>query len=195
MSVETTALWIVFGLAATVWAADWNGSRFVLAGALGACLLGAAFTNRTGAPGAEAVGLLVAALGIAQVTTHRYTWIGPVGAGALTGSWAVHLIEAGAGVWLTVPVVLVGPVIGAWRARHQAGFTGGQVRDEALLLLVGLGLFAAMLPTVTEGWQSAATLAASPASDAPPQAIPAWTTVTVVTALTLGGLHAAWRRR
>lgn len=195
MPVVTSAVWILFGLATTVWAADWNGSKTVGLCAFGGLALGGVFAARTGGPRPEVAGLAVAMLALAQATRRRYVWIGPVLAGALTGSWCVHLVDAGAAPWLALPLAMAGPLVSAWRVHADPRFVETRIRDEALLLLSAVGLVVATLPTIVEGWQSAATLAAAPADQATRQAIPIWTTVTVIMALSLGGLHAAWRRR
>ena len=139
-------------------------------------------------------GLMVALGAAAQLTRLTARQTTPVLAGVLAGSWSAMLEVQG----LPSPaaaVVAGGLVVtAAWLSRTRDAFVPPQVRDEALLLTIALGLVTAVLPTILDGWHAANNLS-TVAADLPPQSIPAWIVLAGGLSLAGGACHSLWSRR
>lgn len=206
MTADTSALWILFSLGATTWAAD-TGISFrsvavaaaaavsvVVVAAVSSILGGPALTLLSWLAAPEVVALALTAASLVRVLTSHGQRAGGAIAGLLIGGWAVHLGHAGAPFWLIPTLAFPGPALAAWWATRRNGFVPEDIRSEALLLVAALGLAVASVPTLLDGWRSASTLAAASGAPAAATTIPTFAMLTTGGAIALGGLHAAWRR-
>ena len=89
------------------------------------------------------------------------------------------------------------PAISAWLRLRRPGFAPPRLREEALLVMVALGLSMAALPGISEGWHAAVNLSVQggPADPGPSAAMPGWTLIVASAALVCGGLFSLWSRR
>ncbi len=192
------ALWILCGLAAVVLTAEpaarWPGRVALAAGFASGLAL--AFPDRPPEP--VWVGGLVA---VAAALVLFRPAAGPLAAvvgGTVAAVWGVLLHLQGTPLALAMPVAAAVPMASEILAARHRAFAPEALRDEALLVLIALGLLVAMAPGAVAGWQSAEALnadAASNSMNAARQAIPAWTLVTTLAATCLGGAYAMWMRR
>jgi hypothetical protein len=183
------------------------------------CALGAAaFASLRTADRAAVAALLagfVAAL--AAVTPARFPEPAPVGtAAAVLAAFALvrphwslaAIVVAGAfaGVWVSVlrvqglplaPALLLAaalPAAGLALTTRRSSFAPSVLREEALLLVGGLGLVVALGAQLAAGWRSAVALAAQPLSGER-TAADGWLAAFVLACVVLGGLYSLWKRR
>jgi hypothetical protein len=114
--------------------------------------------------------------------------------GGVAGVWTLLLQVQGLPAPAAIAVVGILVVFTAWFARSRAVFAPEAIRDEALLTIVLLGAAVAVLPSVTDGWQSARALNADPGGAVAP-GIPIWTASLVLMSFVFGGSCAVWSRR
>jgi hypothetical protein len=114
--------------------------------------------------------------------------------GAFAGLWVSVLREQGLPFVAALFLAAAVPAAGVWLTARRPGFAPPAMREEALLLVGGLGLVLALGPAVLDGWRSAGAFAAQPIS-AEPIAQVSWLPAFVVGCLVLGGLYSAWKRR
>jgi hypothetical protein len=113
--------------------------------------------------------------------------------GAAAGVSTTMLHGAGAAWLLAVPIAVI-PLLLSWTLTgRRPQFAPPLVREDALLLLAGLGVGVAMLPSVFQGWRSAVALNVHEGGSAG-LAVPAWTLVVVGGSALLGSGYSAWRR-
>jgi len=117
---------------------------------------------------------------------------------ALGGVFAALWIKALASLglqWLSAATV-VGLVaaIAALGATRIAGFAPRQVRDEALLLVIAVSAFIALVPTAIAAWQTSSGLQAM---DSPQHESGSDTGAYILSLafMVLGGLYAKWKYR
>ena len=114
-------------------------------------------------------------------------------AGAASGASMSMLHAAGASWPVAVPIAAV-PLLVSWMLTGRwPRFAPPTVREEALLLLGGLGVGVAMLPSVFQGWRSAIALNAHDDGSGG-LAVPVWTLLVAGASVLLGGGYSAWRR-
>jgi hypothetical protein len=65
--------------------------------------------------------------------------------------------------------------------------------EEGVLLVLALGLFAAVGPAIIDGWQSAGSL--NQAAEAANRVMPVWVLGTAGASLFVGGLWSLWRHK
>ncbi len=192
--MELHALGLLCGLGATslaTWTAGGRRSRGVfLAGfLLGALVLG---TSRFPDPSWTATAAAVAA----ALTLWKPAWseVTVVCGGVLAGLWISVLQLQGLPFAPALFVAAVLPAVAAFLAARRAGFATPRLREEALVIVIGLGLALAMAPEVAAGWQSALELKAIPLdAERPGGAV--WIFLFGGLCALFGGLYSLWRRR
>jgi len=105
--------------------------------------------------------------------------------------------DAGGGAVAPLPLAATGAcglLATAWLlTRRQPRFAPAIVREEALLIVAGLGMILAIGPNIAAGWRSALALRAEPLVEtAAPSAV--WVFIVVGACLSAGGIFALWRR-
>lgn len=78
-------------------------------------------------------------------------------------------------------------------ARRNPRFAPAAMREEALLLVMLVGLTAAATPSVLEGWRSASALSHFAAGEVE-RMLPLWVLLLSATSVVLGGAWSLWRR-
>jgi len=161
-----------------------------------AFVAGAWWTRLPVVPTTAAVGATVFVAAAAFLVRPPHVMLAPALAGLLAGLWAGVLERQGLPLAAAIPVAMVVPALSAWLRGRRAEFAPAPLRDEALLFIVVLGLFAAAAPAVVDGWHSAVTLSLQASQpDGARSAIPLWTVSLSAAALAAGGLFALWSRR
>jgi hypothetical protein len=187
-------LWMSCALAAAVFAAaglqSWRSCLVAAAGFAAA----AAWASPARLPDPAWLGVLVAAGAVAQATRAMPRLSSALLAGVLAGFWSRLLTVQG----LPLAASLVGAalliVLAAWMARTRPAFVPPRIRDEALLLLIGLGLVTAILPAILDGWQAAGNLSLA-STDVPAAAMPGWIVLIGGVSLACGAGYSLWSRR
>lgn len=147
-----------------------------------------------GLPDPVWVGGIVAALGIvALVRPSSWTVVAACG-GALAGIWVSMLEVIGLPLPAAVTVAAVPVVVAAYLTRTKPDFAPVALREEALLVVLVLGIVVAIAPGIVAGWQSAAILNLQQ-QEVASQAVPAWTLLLTLGAAATGGLYTVWMRR
>jgi hypothetical protein len=142
-----------------------------------------------------AVGALAAlGAGVLLARSERH-WLAAASAGVLAGLGAAYTAAEGAPSMLAIGAFALVPALAAWLASRRPAFAPARLRDEALLVVLAMGALAAVVPTLSDGWQTAVALqtgGADSGAHAPP---PAWTLWLVAGALGAGMLVSVGRRR
>ena len=184
---------------------------------LGSTVLATAATSRSAA-GALAAGFLAAAAVVRIERLPDTPWLGGMLAAAAllellrkpASGWRKHVSAACAGGFAGVCVPLfraeglplaaalvlaAAPAVAssAFAARNP-GYAPRRLKEEALLVILGLGVLAAAAPAISAGWASAVTLNAGVKSTAP-GSVPQWVIVLGAAALFCGGVTSLWRHR
>lgn len=140
------------------------------------------------------VGSVVALLGAVGLVRPGWAALVAAGGGVLAGIWVSMLRVEGLPLHVAAVVAATPPALAAFFSRRTPGFAPAALREEALLVMLVLGIGVATAPGVAAGWQSAVTLNFQQ-KDVASQAVPAWTLLLTLGAATVGGLYTAWMRR
>ena len=178
------------------------------------CGLGAA-TLAASLPGKRAVVALVTGFAVATVwlepepvwigglvvvvTVLRLYWPGTstlsaVAAGTLAGSWGHILQSYGLTGWLAIPLAAAVPSTAMFLENRSPRFAPRAMHEDALSIICAFALVLVAAPTVAGGWQSAETLNLEPGRGTR-AGLGIWPMLGLTCVVSLGGLHALWRRR
>jgi hypothetical protein len=188
------ALSMVCALGAVVFAASVAPHPRALVALAGAFAVALMATGAGWLPDAGLVTLLAAGVAAVRLWTGRYVVVTAVAAGLLAGAWASLLQVQGLPPVVAVAAPAAALAVTAWLSRTRPAFAPEVIREDALLALAVIGVGAAVLPAIVEGWQTATSLTAA-TTHRVDLAIPAWTLVLVVASTALGVLSAVWSRR
>ncbi len=116
----------------------------------------------------------------------------PLFAGILAGVMVLALKAQEVALPLTV-LAAAPAVVTATLAWRRSSFASESMREEALLLVIGLALVTALAPGLADGWQSATGLSAQDNPHVAPM-IPAWVLWMTASSAVAGGAFTVWRR-
>jgi len=198
VSLTLLTLWFVCGLGAAILSAAIPLSRLGGVLAVGAFVLGAWWVQQPFAPSAAVVATAATLMALWQVVGAPRRPYAAAMAGLLAGVWTAVL--GGQGLPTPAAFVLAAslPVTSAWLRHRRAAFAPPALVEEALVVLALVGLVAATLPGIAEGWHAAVNLSVQggPSPDgSPATAVPAWTLAVASAALISGGAFSVWSRR
>jgi len=203
MSFDFYVFWALCGLAPIVFAAV-AASRRADAPArtwTAPAVVAAAFVATTawmfafGLPSPELLGI-AAALGAGAQLLKPVPIALPALSGVLAATWGGLLSAQGVPLGAALAAGAVIPVVAAACAATRPVFAPPAMRDEALMLVGALGLMAATLPGVVDGWRAAVNLTAQANGDtAAAEAIPTWALAVGSSSLLLGAVYSLWSRR
>jgi hypothetical protein len=115
-------------------------------------------------------------------------------AGILAAAWGAVLQSYGVVAPVALAAAVVPPMLALLWSHRNPSFAPQPMREEALLMVMLLGLGTAVVPAVTDGWRSASALS-SAASEAANRVMPVWVLLLSGTAAVLGGVWSLWRHR
>lgn len=180
-------------LASVTFATVETRGRGHLAFALG-FVLAAIGVDSTHLPDPVWVGGVVALLGAVGLARADWAALVAAGGGALAGIWVSMLQVEGLPLPVAAIVAATPPVLATFFSRRTPGFAPAALREEALLVMLVLGIGVAAAPGVAAGWQSAVTLNLQQ-KEVALRAVPAWTLLLTLGAAAAGGLYTVWMRR
>jgi hypothetical protein len=145
-------------------------------------------------PDSSRIASLVAIFGLLDLFRPRRDVWAAVGAGVSAGVWSVLLQLQGLPAVPSLIVAASLPGLSAYFATRRRAFASAQVRDEALVGVIALGLTTAVIPGVLAGWRSAIALNLEGGGDVN-QMVPVWVLLVTGASVALGGLYSVWVRR
>jgi hypothetical protein len=114
--------------------------------------------------------------------------------GALAGVLAVQWQAQGLPAIASVIMAAAVPVTSAYLTWRSRAFAPARLVEEAVLLVLALGLLVATVPAISAGWQTARALNIESTAGAK-QMIPAWVLFLSGAAAASGGIVSLWRHR
>jgi hypothetical protein len=140
------------------------------------------------------VGSGVAVLAVIGLARPGCAVLVVAGGGALAGIWMAMLRVEGLPLPAAAFVAGAPSALAALLSRRRPQFAPTPLREEALLVVLVLGIAVAAAPGVAAGWQSAVILNLQQ-KEVASQAVPAWTLLLTLGAAMVGGLYTVWTRR
>ena len=189
-----TALVMLCGLGAPIYATTIEGRRYRLVACVAGFALALYFGRNGVLPNPSALGLVVAGCAALEVFRPRWSFLSPVCAGVLTAIFTMVLRIQGVPTVGAIAIALVFPIVAGWLASRRDSFAPRNLREEAMLLMIALGILVAVIPEVSEGWRSAMTLNRDSDVASTP-VIASWALVFGTTSALLGGVYSLLRRR
>ncbi len=194
MNLLFTALIMLGGLGAAIFATTGTGKRDA-AGLLAlGFVLATIFIRPDALPDPRWLGCIVAGVAALEIFRPRLAWVALICGGALAGFWSALLQIQG--LRPGAAMVLAGSVAGgsAILSFRRTEFAPEPLRQEAMLVMVGLGLAVAMIPEISGGWRSALALNREEGAQTNP-VLSGWVLVLSASSVVLGGLYSLMRRR
>jgi hypothetical protein len=188
-------MWMLCALGAVSFAAAAAGSAARSAALAAGFAAAAAAVTVIGTPDAPVVGIVAAGAAAASLFRPGFVVYGAAAGGALAGLLPELLWLQGVprwAAWATAVLVVGAPV---WLARRRHSFAPQVIQDDALLVVMGLGVVLAVLPGVLDGWQAALALNMSGAAVGAAEPLPSWLVAAVMASLLVGAAHTVWSRR
>lgn len=139
-------------------------------------------------------GGLVALAAILQLVRPGVRPLTAASGGALAGLWSSILRMQGLPPAPALILAAALPAISAILTARRPAFAPVTLREEALVVVLLLGLAVAMAPEVSAGWRSALALNLEEKNSVG-QIVPAWVLFLSAVSAALGGLYSLWTRR
>ena len=157
--------------------------------------LAAAYLFRDGrVPEPGFVGVIAVVAAGVQLLRPAYTDASAACAGILAAASGAVLESYGVASPIALLAAVLPGMLALWWSHRNPKFAPVAMREEALLMVMLLGLGTAVVPAVVDGWRSASALSSAPA-EAAGRAMPAWVLVLSGTAAMVGGVWSLWRHR
>jgi hypothetical protein len=194
LDVELLAVGIVGGLGATVLAAAAGGRPVYPLAMLLGFVLAAWWLGTSRLPEPAFVGAVGALVSVGVLIWPRYRLPALFVGGGLAWIWGLALAVQGVPLAAAVGVALGVPAVVFPLATYHERFSSRIVVDEALVIVAGLGLLLATVPTITAGWDSAVALRAAPV-DAGARPGRGWVLILALAIVLMGAAYSLWKRR
>lgn len=180
---------IVCGLGAATLAPSLTGKRAVVA-----LVIGFAVATVWLEPEPVWIGGLVVVVVVLRLCWPGFSTLSAVAAGTLAGSWGHILQSYGLTGWLAIPLAAAVPSTAVFLENRSPRFAPRAMREDALSIICVFALVLVAAPVMSAGWQSAETLNLEPERGTR-SGLGIWPTLGLTCVVSLGGLHALWRRR
>jgi len=194
MNLLFTALLMLCALGAATFATTTAGKYKSLISVVLGFAAATIFFRAQFLPDAAWIGMTVAVVAALQIFRKDVRWLSPLCAGALGGLWSVLLQIQGLPMVVSIPIAAVVPAAAGYLAARRKAFAPEALREEAMLLMLVLGLAVAIIPEVTSGWQAALALNRDEGKTSD-QINANWVLVLSSVSVVLGGLYSLLRRR
>jgi hypothetical protein len=136
----------------------------------------------------------VIALAVLELTQHRFASIARVGAALLAMQVCGHLALSGVPTFVALPIGAALALLPTWLQRRSASFAPARMHEEALLIVLVLGVVLAAAPEIESGWRSATALNANAVGGGEAAPIPMWALGALGAALLIGCVSRMLRR-
>ena len=166
--------------------------------AVAAFAVGAWWARQPFAPSAATVAIAAVLMAVWQIVRPPQRPCAGIVGGLLAGIWTAVLAAQGLPSVAAIPVAALLPAASAWLRVRRPAFAPPPLVEEALILLAVVGIAAAALPGIADGWHAAVNLSikgGQSAAGTPETAMPVWTLAVASAALLSGGLFSIWSRR
>lgn len=195
MNLLFTALLMIGALGAAVFAATANVKREALGTLALGFVLATIFIRPEVLPDPRWTGCIVAGVAVLHIFRPHLRWPALLCGGALAGFWSALLQIQGLGRGPSLAIAAAIPAVAAGLALWRRDFAPESLREEAMLVMVVLGLMVAMIPEISEGWRSALALNRADENAQANQVMSGWVLVLSAASVVLGGLYSLLRRR
>ncbi|MEO5923171.1 MAG: hypothetical protein ABIR70_05020 [Bryobacteraceae bacterium] len=191
MSLALQALWLLAGIGAVVFSTGAAVPRRVAGVAVGFGL--SAWLLWDGVPDAATVAGFAAL--VAGFKLYRPGWVTlPAFCGGLLAAVLGALLAAdGVPNWIAWFCAAIVPLVSIALASRNSNFAPESVQEEGMLLMLALGLGAAVGPALVDGWRSAGAM--NIAGETANNAFPAWVISAAGASTLIGGAWSLWRHR
>lgn len=184
VSISQQAVWLVCGMGAVVFSTGAAEVRRVAGLIAGFALL--AWLLRGGnVPDAAAIAGVAAVVAGAKLYKPKWAILPSFCGGLLAASLGAFVANQGVAPTVAFGSAALLPVAALVLSRGRA-FASESMIEEGVLLVLALGLFAAVGPAIIDGWQSAGSL--NQAAEAANRVMPIWVLGMVGASLLIGGL-------
>ena len=196
MNLLFTALLMLCGLGAAIFATTGATKRETLRFLAVGFAAGVIFIRPEALPAPAWAGCIAAASAVLQLFRPDVRWPGLLCGGALAGFWSALLQIQGLPLGAAIILAAAVTAMSGYLAQRRPEFAPEVLREEAMVLMVALGLAVAVIPEVSAGWQSAIALNREATDSANQnQIIANWVLVLSAASVVLGGLWGAMRKR
>ncbi|HEU4618957.1 MAG TPA: hypothetical protein VFV10_13030 [Gammaproteobacteria bacterium] len=192
MQIDT--LGILLGFAAVTLAALEPRRPWVALVSLAGFAAGAAWLGPARFPDPGTAAFLAAGPAALALAKPRWGAGAAACAGLAAALWAGVMQVQGLPALPAAAVAALPPAAAALLARRSGRFAPAGLREEALALVVVLGLLVALVPEVVAGWRSASAFGSTP-QEAARAGGTAWMLAAASLCAVGGALYALWRRR
>jgi hypothetical protein len=145
-------------------------------------------------PPAAGTGWIVALIAALFLGRPKTTILPGVCGGFLAALWSALLQIQGLPRLAALTVAGIVAATSVYLATKRASFAPDALKQEAMLVMIVLGLAVAVIPEISAGWQSALALNREERNSAE-QIIANWVLVLSAVSVVLGGLYSLLRRR
>jgi hypothetical protein len=192
VSISQQAVWLLCGMGAVVFSTGFPWDVRRLAGLVAGFGLMAWLLRGGNVPDSAAVAGFAAMVAGAKLYKPHWTTLPAFCGGVLAASLGAFVASQGVMAPAAFGLAALLPVIALLLSRGRA-FAPESMVEEGVLLVLALGLGAAVGPAVIEGWQSAGSL--NQAAQAANRAMPVWVIWAAGTSILIGGLWSLWRHK
>lgn len=188
------ALGLVCALGAVTMATVAASGRYPVLAAFGTGFVALSlWTRLEGVPGPAPIGILVTVVVLLQLARPGFFPLTGFASGVLSGFGVPILQAQGVAVVPAFLMALGLPLLAILLALRRPMFAPLPLFEDALLMVLALGLIVAAAPAVASGWQAARVMNLEYEAAAE-ETLAAWVPALGVLALLLGGGHALWWR-
>lgn len=191
VSLSLQALWLLCGIGAVVFSTGPVAPRRLTAIGVGFGLT--AWILRDGVPDPATVAGFAALVAGCKIYRPSWTTLPAFCGGLLAAVLAVLLRDQGLSAPLALVLAAAIPALSVGLASRSSKFAPEDMLEEGVLLMLVLGLGAAVGPALLEGWRSAGAM--NVAAEAANHVMPAWVLSVAAASILLGGVWSMWRHR
>ena len=171
-----------------------RGSGWALAGTVVGIIAGLILVLTGRLLDQVSLGGAVVALALLRLARPGAVEVGRLGSAALALQGSALLMSYGLPVWAALLPGLLAALLPVWLHSRNARFAPVSVQEEALLLVLVLGIVLGAAPEVGSGWRSALILNTTVRAAGTAHPIPHWVLLSLAAATALGVASRWWRR-
>jgi hypothetical protein len=169
-------VWLLTALASVALGALPSPSRLaaVWGMAVGAVVVPVGWTVSSGGLAALVIALALCELIWLGRAPRQFTALARFGAAVLAMQASGHMAMSGVPMLIALLIGIVLALLPSWLYARSAAFAPARMHEEALLIVLTLGLVLAAAPEIESGWRSATALNANAVGSGDAAPIPMW---------------------